>query len=169
MKNNTPKRIAIIGLPGSGKSTFANRLGKLLDIPVHHLDKPMFLEDGSKRDKNEFIAIQQQMIDSESWIIEGCSLSTIEMRFSQADLVIYLAFPRLLCVWRVFKRAFTKNPFLSETGCLNSVNWILLKYIWNFSKDKTAQIEQVRNRYPETEFIVLNNSKDVANYCKTFE
>lgn len=42
MEQEKLKRIAVIGLPGSGKSTFATRLGKTLRIPVHHLDKHMF-------------------------------------------------------------------------------------------------------------------------------
>lgn len=39
MKNHNPKKFALIGLPGSGKSTFASNLGKILEIPVHHLDQ----------------------------------------------------------------------------------------------------------------------------------
>jgi len=54
MEKEKLKRIAVIGLPGSGKSTFATRLGKMLSISVHHLDKHMF--DGrTKRDKRESI------------------------------------------------------------------------------------------------------------------
>lgn len=34
MKNTYPKKFALIGLPGSGKSTFASKLGKILDIPM---------------------------------------------------------------------------------------------------------------------------------------
>ena len=48
MKQEITKRIAIIGLPGSGKSTFASKLGRILNIPVHHLDKHMF--DGRKKE-----------------------------------------------------------------------------------------------------------------------
>jgi len=36
---HSPKRIMIFGIPGSGKSFFAVRLGKLLGIPVEHLDR----------------------------------------------------------------------------------------------------------------------------------
>jgi adenylate kinase family enzyme len=49
-----PKKFALIGLPGSGKSTFAANLGKILQIPVHHLDRHMFEPDGKKKDKQEF-------------------------------------------------------------------------------------------------------------------
>ena len=37
LKNNI-KRIAIIGAPGTGKTTLANNLGKVYNLPVLHLD-----------------------------------------------------------------------------------------------------------------------------------
>ncbi len=49
MKNICYKKFSLIGLPGSGKSTFASKLGKILDIPVHHLDRHMFEPDGKRR------------------------------------------------------------------------------------------------------------------------
>lgn len=89
MKNTYPKKFALIGLPGSGKSTFASKLGKILDIPVHHLDRHMFEPGGKKRDKQEFIETQKAMLEEKAWIVEGCSFSTFEMRFAKADVLIY--------------------------------------------------------------------------------
>ena len=57
MKKETPKRIAMIGLLGSGKSTFATKRGQYLNIPVHHLDKHVFVAGGKNRDTQEFFAI----------------------------------------------------------------------------------------------------------------
>ena len=88
MNRETPKRIAIIGLPGSGKSTFGTKLGEYLAIPVHHLDKHVFVDGEKKRDPQESLTIQKEIVDEESWIIEGCSLSTLEIRFVPADTVI---------------------------------------------------------------------------------
>src|SRR5688572_19138597 len=101
-----PKKIAIIGLPGSGKSTFASKLGKILGIPVHHLDGYMFQPDGQKTDKQQFMSIQQAMLSEDAWIVEGCSFSTFEMRFAKAEVLIYFHFPRLLCFLRMLKRVF---------------------------------------------------------------
>ncbi|MGE5195712.1 MAG: DNA topology modulation protein, partial [Anaerolineae bacterium] len=138
MEQEIPKRFALIGLPGSGKSTFGAKLGKVLNIPVHHLDRHMFVAGGKKREKQEFLSIQKAMIDEELWIIEGCSLSTLEMRFARAGTVIYFHFPRLLCVWRVFKRLFIHDKTLCDTadGCSKIVSWEILQYIWNFDRKK---------------------------------
>jgi adenylate kinase family enzyme len=65
MEKTCHTKFAIIGLPGSGKSTFASKLGKLLDIPVHHLDRHMFEPNGKKRDKEEFIEIQKAMLNED--------------------------------------------------------------------------------------------------------
>lgn len=167
MKQEIPQRIAIIGLPGSGKSTFAIKLGKLLNIPVHHLDRHMF--DGrQKREKEEFLAVKESLLRENAWIIEGCSFSTIEMRFARADTVIYFDLPRMLCLWRVCKRLFTFDQHLAETGCLNGINWALIKYIWNFNRDKRQSIEEFSKRYPEVDFLIFHRSQDLDEYLEKF-
>jgi len=159
------KRIAVIGLPGSGKSTFAVKLGKILNIPVHHLDKHMF--DGTtKRDKLEFLSIKEALVNKESWIIEGCSLSTLEMRFARADTIIYFHLSRSLCIWRVLKRLFTFDKRIANTGCLNGINWTLIKYIWNFDRDKRESIDELRKRYPKVDFSIFRYSQDPDKYLE---
>lgn len=165
MKRDSPKRIAIIGLPGSGKSTFAIALGKILRLPVHHLDKHMF--DGkTKRNREEFLSVKKALVKEEAWIIEGCSISTLEMRFARADTIIYLNLPRLLCLWRIGKRMLTSDTHLSETGCLKGMNWPLIKYIWNFERDKRGEIDDLRKRYPQVNFLVFHNSTEVERYLE---
>lgn len=119
MLNEPPKRYALFGLPGSGKSTFASRLGKILNIPVHHLDRHYFLANWEIRDREEFLQVQQAMVAGECWIIEGNSIASLQMRFAKADLVIYFRFPRLICLWRVLKRTFWHDKSLLDTpeGC----------------------------------------------------
>lgn len=165
MEQEKLKRIAIIGLPGSGKSTFATRLGRILNIPVHHLDRHMF--DGKKkRSKQEFLSIKEALLKEESWIIEGCSLSTLEMRFARADTIIYFHLPRLLCIWRICKRVFTFDKSIADTGCLNGINWALVKYTWNFDRDKRQSIEELRERYPSVDFLIFHHPQDPDRYLE---
>ncbi len=88
------------------------------------------------------------------------------MRFARADTIIYFHFPRLLCVWRVCKRLFTFDKHLAETGCLNGVNWALIKYIWNFDRDKRQGIEELREQYPQVNFLVFRCSHDLNRYLE---
>ncbi len=169
MKKEILKRIAIIGIPGSGKSTFANRLGKQLNIPVYHLDKYVFLENGEKRDHQELINMQNEITAKDSWIIEGCSIKTLDIRFARADTVIYLELPRLLCVWRMFKRVITFREFFSDTGCLKVVNWPLLKYSWNFGRDKNAIIEAAEDRHPHLNFHIFKTKQQVQSFLTNLE
>ncbi len=165
MKQVMPKRLAIIGLPGSGKSTFAGKAGNILDIPVHHLDMHVF-EGRKKRARHEFLLAKEALVNGEAWIIEGCSLSTLEMRFARADTILYFHLPRLLCIWRVCKRLLTFDKSLAATGCLNGINWPLVKYIWNFDRDKRQSIEDLRKKYPDVEFRIFRRSKDVEKYLE---
>lgn len=159
------KKFALIGLPGSGKSTFASKLGRLLGIPIHHLDKHMFEPNGKKKDKQEFIAIQEAILKEDAWIVEGCSFSTFEMRFAKADVMIYFHFSRLVCFWRMLKRLF---DYKRDFGSLRAVNWEILKYTWNFDKEKRARILELRQKYPQIEFLIFRNQKEVDGFLKSY-
>lgn len=167
MKAKPVKRIAVIGAPGSGKSTLAVRLGKILNLPVHHLDVHCF--DGYvKRDASEVKAIQEELVQRETWIIEGCSIKHLEMRFKCADLVIYLDFLPSLCIWRVIKRVFTIDQLLLDSGCANFVSWELLKYIWKFKREKGPWIERLKGQY-SAELRVLKNPSEVDALTSTWQ
>lgn len=159
------KRIAIIGLPGSGKSTLAVKLGHLLNLPVHHLDVHCF-NGRIKRDEKEFRSLQQNIVDQDSWIIEGCSIKTLEMRFARADLIIYLGFSRYLCIWRVIKRVLTQDKHLSDSGCAFFVNKELLQYIWTFKKEKLGRIEELKNKYNCSNFYNFQNPRELNTFLK---
>ncbi|MFN0065227.1 MAG: hypothetical protein ACKVOH_03205 [Chlamydiales bacterium] len=147
MGTNHLRKFALIGLPGSGKSTFASKIGGILGIPVHHLDRHMFESDRKKKDKQEFIEIQKAMLDEDAWVVEGCSFSTFEMRFANADALIYFHFSRLVCFFRLFKILFN---YERNFGGLRAVTWEILKYTWNFDGGKRAKIEELRSTYPQT-------------------
>jgi len=118
-----------------------------------------------KREKRTplFILMKMAILDEASWIVEGCSFSTFEMRFAHADTLIYFHFSRLLCFWRLFKRLFNHNEVF---GGLRVINWGILKYIWNFDKEKRERIEELRKKYPGVGFRIFRRPKDADRYLE---
>lgn len=132
-----------------------------MDIPVHHLDRHRFEGNGKKKDKQEFLAIQKAIVDEDFWIIEGCSFSTYEMRFARADTVIYFFLPRYQCFWRMLKRLFNYDK---SFGGLRKITWELLRYTWNFDREKRARIDELVKKYPTVDFRIFRSQKDADQY-----
>jgi adenylate kinase family enzyme len=165
------KRIMIFGRSGSGKSTFAIWLAQKLDLPLHHLDKHFYQENWIERDYFDFLAIQQNIVDGDEWIVDGNSTRSIEMRWSRADLVIYFNFSRIICYWRILKRFFWPNKSFDDRapGCDEKITWSLLKYIWRFEKRVAGQLALLKESYPEALFREIKNADDLKRLKSEFE
>ncbi|MEH2257160.1 AAA family ATPase [Nostoc sp.] len=101
------KKILIIGSGGAGKSTLARELGTILSLEVIHLDAWYWNPGWVETPKTEWQSIIQDLTLRESWIMDGNYGGTLDVRLSVADTVIFLDFPRILCLSRVIKRRFT--------------------------------------------------------------
>jgi hypothetical protein len=59
---------------------------------------------------------------------------------------------------------FSIDQNLSNSGCANFVNWALLKYIWNFKKEKSARIIELKNQYPDLVFHDFQSSRELEKF-----
>ncbi len=101
----TPKRIMIIGGPGSGKSTAAKKLGAALGLPVYHTDRDVFWLPGwVERDKADQLARVNRIVAEDTWVFEGSNSRTYDLREARSDLVIWLDTPLWLRLIRVIRR-----------------------------------------------------------------
>jgi adenylate kinase family enzyme len=160
----SPQRIAIFGRPGSGKSTFALKLAAQLKLPLIHLDKLFFTANWEPRDYEEFLTLQQTLVNQPQWIIDGNSHQSLGMRFARAELVIFFNYPRWTCLYRVFKRLFNKDPQIDDRapGCREIVRWPLIKYLWTYDKHIYHQIRALRDAYPAVNLVEINGPQDLC-------
>lgn len=64
-------KITIVGGPGTGKSTLAKNLGKVLNLPVYHIDAIEHLENWEKRNSKERDDIILNKIEEPKWVMDG--------------------------------------------------------------------------------------------------
>lgn len=131
------QRVVIYGCSGSGKSTFACRLGSMTGLPVVHIDQLFWLAGWRERPKDEFFCAMQQIVDTDRWIIEGGSLSTFPMRLARADTLVLFKRGRLICLWRVLKRvsgSYGRVRSDMAPGCPERFSLSFMVWIWNFER-----------------------------------
>jgi adenylate kinase family enzyme len=75
------------------------------------------------------------VLEQDRWIIDGNYGSSLPLRLSRADTVVWLDYPTHLCLWRVFKRWWQyrghARPDMTE-GCPENLNLEFLHYVLVF-------------------------------------
>jgi adenylate kinase family enzyme len=98
------QRVLVIGPCGAGKSTAAVELGRVLDLPVHHLDQLHWRGGWVEASREELVEALTPIVAGERWLIDGNYGGTMAERLERADTVVYLDYPTWLCLWRALKR-----------------------------------------------------------------
>lgn len=104
-------RIIVIGPTGSGKSTLAQKLAYTLEVPIFHLDQLRFLPNTNWQPRafKDFKKLHDEIVASQSWIIEGNYRELLPYRLSRATTVIWLNPPIWRCIFNFYRRFFRKN------------------------------------------------------------
>ena len=152
-------KIIVIGCPGSGKSTFSQKLTNALNIPLFHLDMLYHNPDGTHISTEE-LEEKLKLIFKEydKWIIDGNYQRTLEMRIRECDTIFLLDFPVEVCLAGAESRVGKKR---------NDLPWVEEKLdnefkqsILNFSKEKLPQIYSLIEKYRSCKKIVVFKSRE---------
>ena len=103
-------KIAIQGYSGAGKSTLADMLGRMLGLPVLHLDSLNFSSGWIERDSEDMKEDIRRFMDENAetgWVIDGNYKSKLgERRLEEADRILLLTPNRFACFFSVAGRYF---------------------------------------------------------------
>lgn len=166
------RRIAVIGCSGSGKTTFANALGKALGREVIHLDKLLWEPDWQTMPYERRRKIHDELVRAETWLIDGMWRSHLADRYDRATTVIFLDYPRRVCLSRVVKRRLKfagKQREDIADGCLEKLDGYFLRYIWNFRRKVRPLILQLSAEHsPNVCTVTLNSPKQAKKFLDFF-
>ncbi|MBT2638920.1 MULTISPECIES: DNA topology modulation protein [unclassified Bacillus (in: firmicutes)] len=137
------EKVIIIGCGGAGKSTLSRKLGEIRNIKVYHLDALYWKPGWEMTAKNEWETLIKQVIEKDSWIMDGNYGSTIDMRAQAADTIIFLDYSAPRCLYGVFKRRIMYHgrtrPDMNE-GCPERLDWDFIKWVAKYKREKAPGI-----------------------------
>lgn len=160
------KKIAIIGGSGTGKTTLADKLGILLNLPVIHIDGIHHLENWKIRDKDERDNIILEKIKSDKWITDGTYTSTLNERLKKAELVIYLDYSSFSQVRGVLHR-YLKNHGKEKPeipGCKEKMSFEFLIWVWNWRKNKREKVLKAINEINQDKVLIFKNRRQLNKW-----
>jgi adenylate kinase family enzyme len=165
------KKIILIGISGSGKSTFGRALSEKLQLPITHLDSIFHLPGGAMMDHALFKEKQIELMKQPAWILDGNYGSSLDIRVAEADTIFWLDFPPLLSTLQVLKRSWKYRkdkstqpdmPEYFEEHLFSREYWDFIKFILTFNKYERPKIAKaLQRKKPETTLIVFKNRKEV--------
>lgn len=162
------KKIVIIGSGGSGKSTLARDLGKILALPVIHLDSLYWKPNWVETPRDEWVAIQREICSHPKWIVDGNYGGTMEIRLEACDAIVFLDLSRWLCTFRALKRFWKsrgrRRPDMAE-GCEERIDWKFLRWVWNYPEvNRPGILTRLRDLEDGKKIHILRNKKEVARF-----
>lgn len=164
-------KIAVIGYSGSGKSTLAKRLADWIGCEPLYLDTVNFLPNWVERDRESGREIVRRTMEQDDWVIDGNYQSLLrEERLRDADEIVFMDYPRLLCLHRALKRYRDFRGGTRESaadGCIERMNaefvwWILYQ---GRTRARVRGYRAVITQYPD-KTVVIRNDRQLNAYLR---
>ncbi len=157
------KKVIIIGCPGSGKTTFAEKLNKLTGLPLYYLDAVWHKPDKTHIPREEFDQRISEIFATPEWIIDGNYNRTIEMRLKECDTVFLFDLPTEVCLQGATERIGKGRydlPWLEK-----ELDPEFEEFIKDFPKTSLPQIYELIEKYKkEKHIIIFKSRKEADNY-----
>ena len=162
------RRVLVIGSGGSGKSTVAAKLGELLKLEVNHLDKFYWSSGWVKPEPDEWIRKVTELVERDSWIMDGNYSGTLDLRLRKCDTIVFLDLPRLVCLWRIVKRFFLyrnrSRPDIAE-GCHENLNLEFFSWVWNYRRRSRPKVVRLLQAHAgDKQIFWLRSRNDVKKF-----
>ena len=98
------RRILVVGVTGSGKSTFARRVASQRGVAFVDGDTIGWLPGWVQRDPDAQRALAEERLATDEWVLASAWRAWADLALARAELVVALDLPRLVSLRRLVAR-----------------------------------------------------------------
>lgn len=165
-------RVLVCGCSGSGKSTFAGRLGPMLGLKPIGLDAHYWQPGWVESDHAGFRARMEPLIAEENWIIDGNYFSALgELHLLRATHVFYFDLARWRCMKGVLGRmirGYGSTRAEMAAGCPERFDPAFLRYVWTYrAKQRSRTMQRLEGLRPDQDLTIFRSRSDADTTLKT--
>jgi adenylate kinase family enzyme len=160
-------KISVIGISGSGKSTFSRALAQQTQLPLFHMDQLFWEGNWQEVPEEEYLQKHKELIKQPQWIIEGYIDSKMANRLAESDLVIFLDYPGWLCAWRVVKRWLTHRKESRPELPKDAKEKLKLEFIWRvLARKERIPLTDALKLSPPNKIVVIRSTQELRALIK---
>jgi adenylate kinase family enzyme len=162
------ERVAIVGCGGSGKSYVARELGRLLDLPVIHMDAVYFDDQWNPLPMERFEAKQHELVAAPRWVIDGNYNSTVQVRLEAADTVVFMDLPTHVCLWGILSRQLRHGCGQNDrNGVYNRITSDVLRYVLGYRrKMRPRMLTKIDQHASGAQVIALTSRRQARRFLR---
>lgn len=154
-------KIIIIGCPGSGKTTFAEKLNKKTGLPIFYLDAIWHKVDRTHISREEFDTRLSEILALDQWIIDGNYSRTMERRIIACDTVVLFDLPTDVCIDGAVSRIGKERVDMPWVD--SELDPYLKREIEDFKSKNISDIYALLDKYKDAKKIVIFTSREEAD------
>lgn len=145
LASGPPRRIAVVGPGGAGKTTFAAALGRRTALPVFHLDRLFWKPGWVETPREEWWSLQRELVAGDRWIVDGNYGSSLHIRLSRADTIVVFDFPRRVYLRRALWRSVRNlGRSVQADGCPERLSRQreFVRWLWDYPRVSRLRVER---------------------------